>query len=63
MKTALVILTGIAMLATLGTLFAGVIGTVRDGSPARANLLMRWRVTLQAVTLVLFGLLLLVMRG
>jgi hypothetical protein len=64
MKTALAILTGLAMLATLGTLFAGVFGTVReDGTPARANLLMRWRVVLQAATLVLFVLLLLVMRS
>jgi len=63
MITLLTILTGIAMLATLGTLFAGMLGLVRqkdDG--ARSNRLMRWRVILQGVTLVLFALLLAVSR-
>ncbi|WP_149539604.1 twin transmembrane helix small protein [Siccirubricoccus phaeus] len=63
MKLFLGILTGIAMLATLGTLFAGMLGLVRQsGDAERSNRLMRWRVILQGVTLALFALLLLVSR-
>ena len=59
MKTLLVILMAVAMLATLGTLFAGMLGLARDdGDPMRSNRLMRWRVLLQGVTLLLFMLLL-----
>jgi hypothetical protein len=59
MITFLTILVAIFMLATLGTLFAGVLGVVReDGSPRRSNKLMQWRVLLQGVTLALFALLL-----
>ena len=58
------ILTGAAMLATLGTLFAGMLGLVKDDATGeRSNLMMRWRVILQGVTLALFALLLLVMRA
>ena len=57
MITLLAILTGIAMLATLGTLFAGMLGLVRPDDPVRSNRLMRWRVILQGVTLALFVLL------
>jgi hypothetical protein len=64
MVTTLAILTGLAMLATLGTLFAGMIGLVRGGGqPARSNALMRWRVMLQGLALLLFVLLLYAMRG
>jgi Hypoxia induced protein conserved region len=63
MKTLLIILVVIAMLATLGVMFAGMLGLVRsDGNGERSNALMRWRVVLQGVTLALFVLLLLVMR-
>ena len=63
MKTVLTILVGIAMLATLGVMLAGMLGMVRsDGNAERSNTLMRWRVVLQGVTLALFALLLLVMR-
>jgi threonine/homoserine/homoserine lactone efflux protein len=63
MRTFLTILVGLAMLAVLGTLFAGMIGLVRgNGDPMRSNRLMRWRVILQGVALALFGLLLLLMR-
>lgn len=63
MKTVLTILVGIAMLATLGVMLAGMLGMVRsDGNAGRSNTLMRWRVVLQGVTLALFALLLLVMR-
>jgi hypothetical protein len=64
MKTVLMILVAIGMLATLGTLFAGMLGLTRgDGSAGRSNMLMRWRVVLQGVTLVLFMLLMAVSRG
>lgn len=57
------ILTGIGMLATLGTLFAGMLGLVQnDDAGEKSNRLMRWRVIIQGVTLVLFALLLAVSR-
>ena len=64
MKTFLTILVGIAMLATLGVLLAGMIGMVRGGGdPKRSNRLMQWRVALQALTLVLFALLLTLLKS
>ena len=64
MQTFLTVLVGLAMLATLGVVFAGMFGFVRgDGDPQRANRLMRWRVLLQAGALVLFVLLLSLMKG
>ena len=64
MITFLIILVALGMLGTLGTLFAGMIGMTRgDGNPRRSNKLMQWRVILQGVTLVLFALLLLLLRG
>ena len=55
MKTVLLILMVLAMLATLGVLIAGMVGRVRsNGDAARSNTLMRWRVILQAVALLLF---------
>ncbi len=63
METFLTILLVLAMLATLGVLFTGLIGFVRGTStPERSNALMRWRVIAQAGTLVLFALLLLLLR-
>lgn len=61
MTTFLMILVGLSMLATLGVMFAGMIGLARNeqAGGARSNLLMRWRVGLQALTVVLFLLLLL----
>ena len=59
MTTVLMVLIGLAMLATLGVLFAGIFGLARGGgSPARSNALMRWRVLLQGVALLLIVLLL-----
>ncbi len=64
MMIVLMILTGLAMLATLGTLFAGMLGIVKgSNNPGRSNALMRWRVMLQGLSLGLFVLLLLLMRG
>jgi hypothetical protein len=52
------------MLATLGVLFAGLIGLARGGGdPVRSNQLMRWRVILQAVTILLFILMVSLLRG
>ena len=64
MKTVLFILVVVAMLATLGVLFAGMLGLVRgDGNGERSNALMRWRVFLQGAALALFALLLMLTRG
>lgn len=64
MITVLAILTGLAMLGTLGTLFAGMLGIVRGANnPGRSNALMRWRVMLQGVTLALFVLLMMALRS
>ena len=64
MKTVLMVLTGVAMVATLVTLFAGMLGLVSgSNNPGRSNALMRWRVILQGVSLGLFVLLLLFMKG
>lgn len=61
MKTFLTILVAIAMLATLGVLFAGMLGLAK-GNAERSNALMRWRVLLQGAALALFALLLMLSR-
>jgi hypothetical protein len=59
MKIVLIVLVVGMMLATLGVLLAGLLGLARGGGdPMRSNRLMRWRVMLQAGTIVLFLLLL-----
>jgi len=63
MKTFLMILVGFAMLATLGVLFAGLIGMARGGDPRRSNMFMRWRVLLQGAALGLVALLMLLAKG
>ena len=64
MKVVLIALVILMMLATLGVLFAGLIGLARGGGdPMRSNRLMRWRVMLQAGTLLLFMLLLHLIRS
>ncbi|HTI84605.1 MAG TPA: twin transmembrane helix small protein [Acetobacteraceae bacterium] len=64
MKTFLVILVAILMLATLGVLFAGLLGLVRGGGdPQRSNKLMQWRVILQGAALLLFALLMTLLRS
>jgi len=63
MTTFLTILVGLAMLGTVGVLFAGLIGLARGGGNAkRSNVLMRWRVVLQGVALILFVILLSLLR-
>lgn len=52
------------MLGTVGVLVAGLVGLARGGENAeRSNVLMRWRVVLQAVAVVLFVVLLSLLRG
>ena len=63
MKTALMILVVLAMLATLGVLFAGLVGLARNADGARQNRLMQARIGMQFVALALFGLLLLISRA
>ncbi len=64
MKTVLIVLVAFMMLGTLGVLVAGLVGLVRGGGdPMRSNRLMRWRVLLQAGTLLLFMLLLRLIRS
>ena len=64
MKIVLIVLVVGMMLATLGVLFAGLVGLARGGNdPYRSNRLMRWRVLLQAGTLLLFVLLLHLLRS
>jgi hypothetical protein len=58
MKTFLALCVALLMFATLGVLFAGLVGLARGGGdPARSNQLMRWRVILQGAALLLFLLL------
>jgi hypothetical protein len=64
MKTFLAILVAILMLATLGVLFAGLLGLVRGGGdPRRSNKLMQWRVILQGAALLLFALLMTLLKS
>ena len=63
-KTFLAILVALLMFATLGVLFAGLLGLVRGGgNPVRSNQLMRWRVILQGAALLLFALLMTLLRS
>ncbi len=64
MNMVLVALVALAMLATVGVLFAGLLGMARSpGDGARSNRLMRYRIGFQFLALVLFGLLMLVTRA
>jgi hypothetical protein len=62
-KTFLIILVAVAMLATVGVLLAGAIGMARGQSPEQSNRLMQWRVLLQACALILFIILLSLLRS
>lgn len=63
MRTFLVIMIGVLMLATLAVLITGMVGMVRGGGdPARSNRLMRWRVILQGAALLLLALLMTLLR-
>ena len=64
MKTFLTILLVLALAGTLGVLLAGVFGLARGGGdPRRSNMLMRWRVILQATALLLLLLLMSLLRS
>ena len=54
----LVVLLGLALLAVLGVLFAGLFSMARGGTFNRkhGNRLMRWRVALQGLAVLLFAL-------
>jgi hypothetical protein len=54
---------GLLMLATVGVLFAGLIGMVRGNSGAASNRLMRYRVLLQGATLLLLMLFMSLLRS
>jgi hypothetical protein len=57
-------LVGILMFATLGVVFAGLIGVARGGmDPRRSNRLMRWRIILQASALLMFFLMISLLKG
>ena len=70
MEYLLPILVVLAMLATLGVLFAGVIGMARrrdgkdlgTGPGLRSNKLMQWRVLLQFAALILFAIFMMLYR-
>jgi len=63
-KTFLAIMVALLMFATLGVLFAGLLGLARGGGdPARSNQLMRCRVILQGAALLLFMLLMTLLRS
>ncbi|HEX9809766.1 MAG TPA: twin transmembrane helix small protein [Alphaproteobacteria bacterium] len=63
MRAALPYLIAAAALATLGMLAAGIVNmSRREQHPRRANILMRWRIGLQA-TAILLLVLLLVLSG
>jgi hypothetical protein len=62
MRYVLPVLVVIAMLATLGTLFLGIISMARGGNPRRSNKLMQSRVLLQGLALLLFALFMLLYR-
>jgi len=61
MNAFLAVLLIVAMVATLGVLFAGLIVMARGGEVNRkyGNVLMRWRVVLQFSALVLLALIML----
>jgi hypothetical protein len=63
MQTFVTVLLILAMLGTLGTFFAGMLGLARGQDGARSNALMRWRVMLQGLSLALFVVLLLMTRA
>ncbi len=62
MSVLFVILMVVAMLLTLGVLFAGLLTMGRSGTEKRerSNQLMRWRILLQGLAIILFALAMLV---
>lgn len=63
MKTFLVVLLVLALLATLGVLLMGVVGMIRGNDPRRSNKMMRARVLMQGVALAVVAVLLLLVKN
>ncbi len=64
MTTFLTVLVVLALLATVGVLFAGLLGMVRGTQDShRSNKLMQYRVGFQGLALLLFIALLYIMKG
>ncbi len=64
MTTFLTVLVVLALLATVGVLFAGLLGMVRGTQDGRrANKLMQYRVAFQGIAVLLFIALLYMVRG
>jgi NADH:ubiquinone oxidoreductase subunit 6 (subunit J) len=62
MQTFISILLVLVLLGVLGVLAAGVIGMVREGDPRRSNKMMQWRVALQAIAILLFAAIMMLLR-
>lgn len=56
------VLVVLAMLATVGMLFAGLVSMARGGVPGRANKLMQYRVMFQGAAIALFVVLLTLLK-
>ena len=52
----------LSMLATVGVLFAGLLGMARNTGGNKANRFMRYRIGFQFLALALFGLLMMLTR-
>lgn len=64
MTTFVTVLVVLAMVGTVGVLFAGLVGLARGGENGRMSQgLMRWRVLLQGAALLMFVILLMLLRG
>ncbi|OYV35362.1 MAG: hypothetical protein B7Z80_18610 [Rhodospirillales bacterium 20-64-7] len=63
MRTAMIILIAILMLATLGVLLAGLVQMVREPNGRRSNKLMQWRVLLQGTAILLFVIMMTLLRS
>ena len=63
MKTVLIVLVALAMLATVGVLFAGLVGMARNTGGTKANRFMRYRIGFQFLALALFWLLMMLTRA
>ena len=65
MTTLAIIMMVVAMLVTVGILFAGIIGMARGGefNQKWGNRLMRYRIVAQFIALVMFGISIMLLRA
>jgi NADH:ubiquinone oxidoreductase subunit 6 (subunit J) len=63
MTTFLTLLLVLAMVGVLGVLGVGVATMLKGGNPRRSNKLMQWRVALQALAILLFAAMMMLMRS